>query len=215
MGWLSETLNSSIGKKAVMAVTGLSLSLFVVAHLAGLCSIFGGRETFNAYATQLHSHAVILHLTELLLLLLFMIHMAFGLLLFLENRRAKPSRYAVSLSSGGATWGSRTMPYTGLFLLLFLACHLARFHFADSSSRSDLLRESLTQPALGIFYLTALLALGLHLGHGLWSSLQSLGISHPKYDRFLETGGLGISVFITTLFCLIPLLALFWPGFLR
>ena len=107
------------------------------------------------------------------------------------------------------------MPYTGFVLLLFLLLHLAHFHFTDSASLSDRLRESLAQPEIGIFYLTALLALGLHLSHGLWSSLQSLGVSHPKYDRFLEGGGLGISVFITTLFCMIPLLALFWPGFLR
>lgn len=215
MGWLRRTIDSSIGKKAVMALTGLSLSLFVAAHLAGLSSIFRGRIAFTAYATRLHDLAGLLRLGEILLLLVFLLHITVALNLFLENRRARPTRYAVSKSSGGTTWGSRTMPYTGLFLLFFLILHLARFHFTDSLSLNDLLRKSLSHPATGAFYLTGLLALGLHLGHGLWSSLQSLGLNHPKYDQFLEYGGLGISVFITTLFCLIPILALFWPGFLR
>lgn len=215
MGWLSRTINSSIGKKTVMAVTGLALGLFVIAHLAGLTRIFQGRAAFTAYATRLHEQGWLLRPIQLLLLLFFLIHIVVGLILFLENRRAKPTRYAVSKSSGGQTWGSQSMPYTGLFLLLFLGYHLARFSLNDYASIDDLLRESLAQPATGAFYLIALLALGLHLSHGLWSSLQSLGLSHPKYDAFLEYGGLGISVFITTLFVMIPLLAMFWPGFLR
>lgn len=215
MGWLRRTLNSSIGKKTAMAVTGLVLGLFVAAHLAGLTSIFRGRATFTAYAARLHGLGGLLRLGEIFLLVAFLLHIAVGLLLFLENRRAKPTRYAVRKSSGGQTWGCLTMPYTGLFLLLFLGYHLARFHLNDHAPIDALLRESLAQPAIGAFYLLALLALGLHLSHGLWSSLQSLGLSHPKYDAFLEYGGLAISVFITTLFSLIPLLALFWPGFPR
>lgn len=215
MGWLSRSINSSIGKKTVMAVSGLILGLFVAAHLAGLTNIFRGRAAFTAYATRLHEQGWLLRPIELLLFMVFLIHIVVGLILFLENRRAKPTRYAVRKSSGGQTWGSLTMPYTGLFLLLFLGYHLARFSLNDYTSIDDLLRKSLSQPATGTFYLTALLALGLHLSHGLWSSLQSLGLSHPKYDQFMEYGGLGISVFITTLFGMIPILALFWPGFLE
>lgn len=215
MGWLGRTLNSSIGKKTVMAVTGLSLGFFVAAHLAGLANLFRGHAAFAAYAARLHDLAGLLRLGEIFLLVAFLLHISVGLRLFLENRRAKPTRYAVRNSAGGQTWGSQTMPHTGLFLLLFLGYHLARFHLNDYAPIDTLLRESLAQPAIGAFYLLALLALGLHLSHGLWSSLQSLGLSHPKYDAFLEYGGLAISVFITTLFSLIPLLALFWPGFLR
>lgn len=215
MGWLSRTINSSIGKKTVMAVTGLILGLFVAAHLAGLTNIFRGRAAFTAYAARLHDLGGPLRLGEIFLLLVFLLHSGVGIILFLENRRAKPTRYAVRKSSGSQTWGSLTMPYTGLFLLLFLGYHLARFSLNDYTSIDDLLRESLAQPTTGAFYLIAMLALGLHLSHGLWSSLQSLGLSHQKYDGFLEYGGLGISVFITTLFVMIPLLALFWPGFLR
>lgn len=214
MGWLDGTINSSIGKKAVMALSGLGLGLFVVVHLAGLSTIFRGRGAFAAYADHLNNLGWLLWPGELLLLLFFLVHIGVGLLLLVENLRARPQRYAVSQRSG-ATWSSRTMPYSGLFLLLFQACHLAHFHFADPSSLSDLLRAGLAQPATAIFYLTGVLALGLHLGHGLWSSLQSLGVSHPKYDRWLAIGGLGLSAFVTTLFAIIPLLALFCPGFLR
>lgn len=215
MGWLRRTIYSSIGKKTVMAGSGLCLSFFTAAHLAGLSNIFRGRAAFAAYAARLHDLGNLLRLGQIFLLLLFLLHIGVGVIIFLENRRAKPGRYAVNQSSGGRTWGSLSMPHTGLFLLLFLILHLANFHLAKHAALSDLARERLARPTTGVFYLTGILALGLHLSHGLWSSLQSLGVSHPKYDRFLEYGGLGISVFITTLFCMIPLLALFWPGFLR
>jgi succinate dehydrogenase / fumarate reductase cytochrome b subunit len=215
MGWLRKTINTSIGKKTVMAVTGLGQGLFVAFHLAGNSKMFQGRAAFTAYAEWLRSLGGLVHLAELLLLTVFLTHIGFGLNLFWHNRRAKPVAYAVHKSGGGRTWGSRTMPYSGLFFLLFLLFHLAEFRFSGTTSLSDLVRASLAKPPIGIFYLAALLALGLHLSHGLWSSLQSLGLNHPKYESFQEYGGVGLSAFITTLFCLIPLLALFWPGFLR
>lgn len=215
MGWLGKTFNSSIGKKATMAVTGLGLTLFVVVHLAGVGTIFRGRLAFAAHAARLQSLSWLLRPAELLLLLFFLTHLGMGLRLFLENRRARPDRYAVNRSAGGATWGSRAMPYTGLFLLFFLLPHLFSFRLGGQAALGDRLREELARPATAVFYLTALLALGLHLGHGLWSSLQSLGVSHPKYQRGLENGGRTAALLVAAIFGMIPLLALFWPGFLR
>lgn len=214
MGWLRETLNSSIGKKSVMALTGLALGLFLAAHLLGVTSLIHGRAAFTAYGVRLHSLGLLLRLTEILLLLALLVHIGVGLRLFLENRRAKPSRYAVASRSRRLDLGAPTMPYTGLILLLFLACHLARFRFGSPIPAGELVATTLARPATGGFYLIALLALGLHLRHGLWSLCQSLGISHPKYDTLLERGAAVAGILLGVLFMIIPLLALFWPDFL-
>jgi len=215
MGWLSRTINSSIGRKTVMAVTGLLLSLFIIGHLLGNSNIFLGRAAFDSYAAHLHALGGLLHLVEIVLLLVFVLHVGFGLYLFLDNLRARPEGYAVTRSAGGRTPGSRTMPYTGLFILVFLADHLARFHFTPHTSVSDLVRENLTRPAIAVFYIAALTALTLHLSHGLWSLWQSLGFNHPKYETFLDRGGLALGILIGAILIMIPALALFWPGFLR
>jgi len=214
MGWLRETFQSSIGKKSVMAMTGCVLGLFIAAHLTGNLHILQGRAALTSHAVRLQNLGWRLHLAELVLLLLFVLHAGFGLWLFLDNRQAKPTRYAVTSRNHRLMGGAPTMPYTGLFLLFFLAAHLACFRFGPSSPAGDLVATSLAQPATGIFYLIALLALTLHLRHGLWSLCQSLGMSHPKYDLLLEKGASAVGILLGALFMLIPLLALFWPSFL-
>ena len=215
MGWLKATINSSIGRKTVMAVTGLLLALFILGHLLGNATAFLGRAAFEAYAGHLHGLGPLLHLAEVILLLAFTLHLGFGLYLFLDNLRATPTRNAVRRNAGGRTWGSQTMPYTGLALLLFLLLHLVQFHFSAYASVSDLVRDHLSRPLTGALYLAGLGALALHLSHGLWSFWQSLGLSHPKYDLFLERGAFGLGIFIGALFAMLPILAIFWPGFLR
>jgi len=214
MGWLRETLKSSIGKKSVMAVTGLALGLFLAAHLVGNLRILHGRAALTAHALRLHNLGGLLHLAELALLFLFVLHLGFGLWLFLDNCQAKPTRYAGASNNRRLLLGAAAMPYTGLLLLLFLAYHLARFRFGTPTPAGDLVASTLAQPATGIFYLIALLALALHLRHGLWSLCQSLGVSHPKYDILLEKGASATGILIGALFLIIPLLALCWPDFL-
>ena len=214
MGWLQETLKSSIGKKSVMAVTGLTLGLFIAAHLFGNLHIIQGRAALTAFSIRLHNLGGLLHLFEISLLLLFVLHIGFGLRLFLDNRQAKPCHYAVTGSQRRLRLGSPIIPYTGLVLLLFLAYHLASFRFGPPTPAGDLVAASLAQPATGAFYLAALLALTLHLHHGLWSLCQTLGLNHPKYEALLEKGAAAAGILIGALFMLIPLLALFWPDFL-
>ncbi len=215
MGWLRETLNSSIGKKSVMALTGLALGLFVAAHLVGNLHIIQGRAALTAHSIRLHNLGGMLYLAELSLFFIFVIHLGFGLRLFLDNRQAKPLRYAVASSHHRLRLGAPIIPYTGLILLVFLAYHLASFRFAAPTPAGDLVAATLAQPVTTTIYLGALLALTLHLRHGLWSLSQSLGLSHPKHDTLLEKGAAAAGIIIGALFMLIPLLALFWPDLLR
>lgn len=215
MGWSPRTLSSSIGKKMLMAASGSFLGLFVLVHLAGNSTSLLGRTTFLAYADHLHSLGFLIPVLEILLLTAFCTHVSLALLLFFENRKARPERYAVVKSRGGSSLASQSMPYSGIVILLFLAVHLQNFHsISQEQPIADLVRNTLRNPAFAVFYIIGVLALGLHLSHGLWGLFQSLGLEHPKYTRTLDkkAGMLGLAVGL--FFALLPVAALFFPGFL-
>ena len=215
MGWMITTFKSSIGKKTVMAISGLLLAFFLIVHLAGNATAFLGRESFNSYAEHLHSFKNLIPILEAGLLALFSIHVIFGLTLFIENLEARPDKYQVNTSSGGSNFASRTMPYTGLLVLVFIVHHLARFRFGDYNTVSDLVRDYLSRPIPGFFYIFCLVALTLHISHGSWSFFQTLGINHPKYDKLFRSISLLVSLMIGLVFMMIPILALAWPEFLK
>ena len=215
MGLIGSLYHSSVGKKSIMAASGLLLSLFLLTHLLGNSVSFLGREAFNAYAAKLHSVGNLIYVFEIGLLTLFLIHILTGIILYLENLQARPARYSVNTSEGGRSLGSRTMPYTGVIILVFIIVHLMNFHFTDKSVPvADLVRELLSKPALGLFYIFSLLAVALHLSHGVWSLFQSIGFSHDKYNRLLLKGALAFSILIGAVFVLIPVLALVSRSFL-
>ncbi|MCK4838570.1 MAG: succinate dehydrogenase cytochrome b subunit [Desulfobulbaceae bacterium] len=212
---MTSTLKSSIGKKSVMASSGLLLSLFLLTHLAGNATSFLGREAFNSYATRLHSLGLLIPVFEAGLLALFIVHVAFGLNLFFENLEARPCRYEIDASAGGRTLASRTMPYTGLLVLVFIVHHLARLHFTEAATISDLVRDNLSLPVTAGYYIFSLLVLTLHISHGFWSMTQTLGLSHPKYDLLLNRLALALGITIGVVFMLIPIMAFFRPDFLH
>jgi len=215
MGWLGSLYRSSIGKKSIMAASGLLLALFLLAHLLGNSVSFLGREAFNAYAEKLHSVGSLIYLFEIGLLGLFLVHIITGIILYLENLGARPSRYSVNTSEGGRSLGSRTMPYTGVIILIFIIVHLMNFHFTDKSVPvADLVRQLLSRPGLASFYILSLLAVALHLSHGAWSLFQSIGLNHEKYNQLLLKGALVFSILVGTVFILIPVLALVSRSFL-
>lgn len=187
MSWFKQTCLSSVGKKYIMAITGFMLGGFLLVHAAGNSSIFFGRHAFNSYAEHLHSLGFLINIAELILLSIFLLHIITGINLFLQNRSARNNRYAVQKSAGGRTWGSRTMPYTGLAILTFILLHLINFHFVDHHRPiADIVGPILSNPVYTLFYGTAMLILGLHISHGFWSFFQSLGINHPKYNGMLR-----------------------------
>ena len=183
MNWIQQTLWSSVGKKLMMAVTGLAFICFLMAHLAGNLTIYGGQEAFNAYAEKLHTLGPLLTIFELGLLFFAGVHIITGLFLFLQNWQARPAGYLVYKSSGGRTLSSRTMPYTGLIIFGFVIFHLINFSFVDKTDRtiSQIVSAAFANPAYMIIYIAVMIIVALHVRHGLWSAFQTLGANHPKY----------------------------------
>ncbi len=210
MSWFVQTCSSSVGKKYIMALTGFMLGGFLLVHAAGNTSIFWGRHAFNSYAEHLHSLGFLITIAELVLLTIFLLHIITGISLFLQNLGARDSRYAVQKSAGGRTWGSRTMPYTGLAILAFILMHLINFHFVDHHQPiADIVKPVLSNPLYSLFYGTAMFVLGLHVSHGFWSIFQSLGINHPKYNSLLRCISWIGCILIAGIFIAIVLLLLF------
>jgi succinate dehydrogenase / fumarate reductase cytochrome b subunit len=209
MSWFIQTCTSSLGKKYIMAVTGLMLGGFLLVHAAGNSSIFWGRHAFISYAEHLHSLGPLIPAAEIILLAIFVIHVVTGISLYLQNLLARADRYAVSKPAGGRTWGSRTMPYSGAVILLFILLHLFNVRFTDQSVPvADTVSTVLTNPLYTLLYATGVALLALHISHGFWSLFQTLGINHPRYDTFIRVTsylvcGAVIAVFAFIIFLLI------------
>lgn len=181
--WPKKFLASSIGKKTVMAFSGLLLLLFLCTHALGNGAIFVGSHAFQAYADTLHSLPVVVLLFGSGLLAVLLLHIGFGINLFFANRAAGGSRYAVRTRTPENSFAARTMPYTGLLILLFLVIHVVGFGLRPEEMKISLLvRDYLGKLFYSLFYLLSFCALALHLSHGFWSMLQTFGINHPRYN---------------------------------
>ena len=184
--WFVRFLTSSIGKKLVMATTGLLLILFLVTHAAGNATIFMSSEVFQSYADELHSHPLIVLVFSFSILLTVLAHVCVGLFLFYQNFQVSKSRYAVSTRVVENSFASETMPYTGLIILAFLFVHI----FGFTLSPKDVLISVTVKELLGnffyaLFYIVAFVALAFHINHGFWSMLQTFGVNHPRYETFI------------------------------
>jgi len=212
MNWVRRTISTSVGKKQLMAVTGLLFLLFLTTHLLGNLSIYGGPAAFVAYAERLHALGKLLVAAEVGMAAALIVHVTTAVLLFFENRRARPVRYAVDKSGGGRTVSSQTMPYTGLLLLGFIGVHLATFshHFVDQTTRN------IFQIAIAVFsqkvylaiYLTGVAVVAFHVRHGLWSAFQTVGANHPKYMPFIQKLSVVFAVLVGLGFGSLPLVIL-------
>ena len=178
---------SSLGKKYCMAVTGVLLMLFVIAHLAGNLQIFIGAEWLNAYAEHLEELPLLLWSSRVILSLALLVHMGTGLWLAVDNRRARPVRYA-SQRAVEVGVAPRAMVFLGLAIFCFIIFHLLHFtfgtvdprisEFVDPKGRHDVYSMvvlGFRDPTVVLAYLAAMFFLAAHLSHGAWSFLQSLG----------------------------------------
>lgn len=206
MNWLFNTLSSSIGKKLLMAVTGLSFCGFLTTHLLGNLTVYGGPDAFNEYVEKLHSLGELITIAEWVLLLFFITHVLTGLILFVGNLNARPVGYAVKKNGGGRTIGSRTMPYTGVLLLMFIIYHLMGFHFVDHAGRTvfEIVSEAFTNPVNVAIYIAAVVIAAIHVSHGLWSGFHTIGAAHPKYTPLFKGLALVFAVVVGVGFGFLP-----------
>jgi succinate dehydrogenase / fumarate reductase cytochrome b subunit len=207
MNWITGTLGSSIGKKLMMAVTGLGFCGFLTTHLAGNLTIYGGKDAFNSYAAHLHALGPLVTVLELGLLTFGLVHVITGLTLFLGNFKARPTRYAVNKSAGGRTLGSATMPYTGIILLAFIIFHLMNFHFVDKTNTTifNIVSGAFAKPGYVAIYIAAMVVAAIHVSHGFWSAFQTIGANHPKYMPAIRTLGIVFALIVGLGFGFLPI----------
>ena len=209
---------SSIMKKIWMSLTGLFLVSFLVIHCLINAMIFvnDGGMTFNKWAHFMGTNPII-RTMELVLFAGLIIHVVDGLMLYFQNRKARPVNYAYVKNSTSSKWYSRSMGLLGTLLLIFLIIHLAHFWvpsritgLAESAVPGvhDLYAEMFTvfaNPIVVAIYVLAQFSLGFHLLHGFQSAFQSLGLNHTKYNALIKTVGVGYSILIPFIFALMPI----------
>ncbi len=191
-GWIKST----IGRKQIVAVTGLGLSLFVLSHMLGNLLIFVGPRAYNEYSHALVSNPLI-YLAEGGLIAMFLGHMAIALKLSLMNFGARSKGYAVNASGDKSTsWIQKSLWAQGLLILVFVILHLLSFKYGvyyevdyGQGYIRDIHRlviELFQEPIYVAGYSLALIVLGLHLSHGVGSSLQTLGLHHPRFQQKIK-----------------------------
>lgn len=197
-GILSRIWGSSLGKKYVMAITGLGLFIYVIAHMLGNLQIYFGPDQINNYAQFLKSTPAVLWSVRLGLFATVILHITAGIQLALANRRARPEGYATR-KVVASTLANRTILWSGLIILAFIIFHLSHFtlgfvnpqysHYLDSAGRHDVYRmliEGFSNPYVSIFYIVSMGLLMLHLSHGVSSIFQSLGLRSKKSFAFFD-----------------------------
>ncbi len=212
-------LTSSVGRKIFMAVSGLFMLLFVVAHLLGNSTIFIGAGWLNAYAEHLRSLPILVWPERVIMFVLLCLHVYFGITLTLENWGAKGGKYAVTRRLK-TTFAGRNMIWTGLVLLAFIIYHLLQFTFRatpdvvqtiDVQGRYDVFTmvvSSLRITSIAAVYIVAVVALFLHLYHGAESILQTLGLNDDRTRPKINAVGIAISVLFLVGYGAIPVLIL-------
>jgi len=212
MGWILKFANSSIGKKFVMAVTGLSLILFLVVHLAGNLTLYIGEEVFNGYVATLDIVKPLIRVVEVILALVFIFHIYNGVKLWYENRKAKPIKYKVNASSENSTFSSRWMIWTGGIVFIFLVTHLSTLWYAFNfgihgadHSYYNIVMEWFSYLWYVVLYVIAVVLLGFHLNHGFQSAFQTFGWTHKKYTPVIEKIGTLYAIVMAAGFASIPI----------
>ena len=221
MSLVSRNLNTSIGCKVIMSLTGLMLVGFLIAHLAGNLLIFAGAETLNLYSKSLRDYLPILWTLRLGLVFAAFLHVISAIKLTQINRAAKPRKYRVSTSLK-ASFASKYMGLSGSVVLFFILYHLAHLTFRlthpefkqlGAYDAYGMLIRSFQSPVLTILYCFSIVLLMLHLNHGISSLFQTLGFNHTKYNKLLRGLGPALSILLAGGFLSIPLSIVF--GFVK
>lgn len=222
MGWFIQFTNSSLGKKLVMAITGSFLIIFLIIHLIGNFTLFFGAGAFNTYVSALDTVKPLIRVIEVVLLAGFLFHIFNGVRLWIENKKAKGTKYQVNSGSENSTIFSRTMFLTGSIVLIFLVLHLAtffyRFNVYDPMGKAsvheyfDIVVYFFQIPWYSILYVIAVLLLGFHLNHGFQSVFQTFGWNHKKYSPMIKKIGTAYAVFMALAYASMPIYFLLFYG---
>ena len=196
-------LASSVGRKIVMAASGIVLFGFVTVHMIGNTQAYMGAESFNGYAKFLHSmlHGGGIWIFRAVLLLATGLHVWSATTLTLDNLAARPVGYRAQ-QSVASTWASRTMRWSGVILAAFIVFHLMHLTTGQTHPAFDHANpyanfvSGFKVPATAAFYIVAQLCLGLHMWHGVWSFTQTLGLSHPRYESLRRNFATGLTLLV-------------------
>jgi succinate dehydrogenase / fumarate reductase cytochrome b subunit len=223
MKW-SEMFTSSVGKKWVMALTGLFLITFLVVHVGINACIWAndGGVMFGDAAHFMGSSWVI-RIIEIGLMAGFLIHIVQGLVLVFQNRSKRRKGYAVTMGSKGSTWYSRSMGLLGTLILIFLIIHLSHFWVPNRSHQGWLLgperevykdmQATFQSEWVVILYIAGCISLAWHLMHGFQSAFRTIGVSNKRYLVLLNTAGIAFSIIVPLIFAMMPIS--FYLGWLK
>ena len=215
---------TTVGKKAIMAVTGFILFGFVVGHLIGNLQIFLEPEKINRYAALLKSLPALLWGTRITLLVAVGLHIWSSFQLWLLQREARPIKY-IKKANLNSTYASRTMLWSGPIVGAFVVFHVLHLTVGSVLPLEDIggnpdtpnvyhnVVAGFQNPWVSGFYILAMILLCLHLYHGLWSMFQSVGFSHPRYTPMLKKGAAAFAILIAIGNCSIPIAVM--AGLLR
>ncbi len=210
---------SQVGRKIVMSVSGFLMLAFVAVHLLGNASMYGGPESMNSYASALHRFPLLIWIFRLMLLVMFYLHVFYGIALTLENRAAKPEPYAVK-NYIQATFAGRNMIWTGLLIGVFVIYHLLHFTFQvtnpqiaagshpDAMGRPDVFMMvvlSFRKLTISAVYVCAMIALGLHLSHSVQSAFQTVGLNGDRSLPIIIRAGMVAAIVISLGFAAFPI----------
>ena len=215
---------TSLGKKYIMGITGLIMVGFVVAHMLGNLSIFGGAGGINGYAEHLRAFPPLLWVFRGVMLVAFILHIWMGITLYLENKSARPQQYAMKKNQR-TTFSAETMIWTGAILGVFIVYHLLHFTVhAFNPSFNKMIDRTTETPRFDVFhmmtssfnnfgvtivYVAAMIVLLLHLRHGIQSFFQSLGLTNDATLPKLTTGGRWVAGVVAIGFLFTPILIFF------
>jgi succinate dehydrogenase / fumarate reductase cytochrome b subunit len=218
---LTRTWGSSVGRKAVVAVTGVIFLLYVIAHMLGNLKIFFGIQAFDGYSVHLRTlgadifgYAGVLWIVRVVLLGSVVLHIWASFSLWYRARRARPVRYAHRATLEGS-YAARTMRWGGVIIGLFVVWHILDLTLGTvnplpgDAGAYEKLVASFDRPVVAIFYILAVVALGFHIRHGLWSATQTLGGNSAARQNALKTVAFAVAAVITIGFVIVPLSVLF------
>ena len=198
--------DTTIGKKALLALSGVILFGFVIQHMLGNLQVFLGADVYNHYAESVKSSAALVWSVRSVLLLALITHVVLVIQLYTRSLAARPIGYRVKKNIA-TSYAGATMKYSGPALLLYILFHLAHFTFPGLSLGGH--EFSAIDPYgnfvagfqlwwVTLLYVTANLLLGMHLFHGAYSLMQSLGLNHPRYNRRARLGARAFAFLVTT-----------------